>query len=191
MTFFVVTDGEQIEGFGVLVFLMGIYYGLELHHSTITRVFFAQGKAHLMLPFTLWNSLVTLFATKFVALQFGILGAAWMNCIIDLAQIIPIHYYCHRFGVREISFGELLKISFGVIGVGVVFGLLALMATSQMHYSRWGAMGIVVLLPILCLGLTILYQRTGLMTLPNGLEKMLGKVGILRKLFAISEPTTA
>ncbi len=177
---------KEIPGFGLLVFLMGIYYGLELHHSTITRVFFAQGKAHLMLPFTLWNSIVTLCATKYLAVRFGILGAASMNCFIDLAQILPIHYYCQRYGVREVSLVELLRITAGVIGVGAVAGLAALLIVGQLHYSRWGALGVVAFIPFLCLALAALYQRMGLMTLPDGLAKILGKNGILRRLFAVS-----
>lgn len=180
---------REIEGFGILVFLMSVYYGLELHHSTITRVFFAQGKAHLMLPFTLWNSIVTVTLTNYLATRFGLVGAAGMNCFIDVMQIIPIHYYCSKFGVKEISVGELLKISFGVIGTGVAISLGVLMSLSHLTYSRSQSVLIVLAILPLCLLLAIFYKRVGLMSLPRGLEKMLFRFGITRKLFGIVQPT--
>lgn len=178
---------KSYENFGILVFLMGIYYGLELHHSTITRVFFAQGKAHLMLPFTLWNSIITVAMTKFLATRFGLIGVASMNCFIDVAQIIPIHYYCTRYGVKDLTLGELLRITFSILGIGVVFGLGALYATSHMTFSKYGSYAMVLGIIPLCVLLSVVYIRSGLVSLPNGIRMMIAKSGILKRLFG-SQP---
>jgi O-antigen/teichoic acid export membrane protein len=172
------------DNFATIVFIMGIYYGLELHHSTITRVFFAQGKPQLMLPFSLWNSVITLTMTSFLARRFGLLGPAAMNLFIDLAQIVPIHYYCSRYGVKEISTKELLKISFTILMPGAVFGALALFAFSQVTPGRWFYI-VILLIPVLCLLLGAFYRRVGLLEFPGGLEKMIGKFAILRKLLGV------
>ena len=173
------------DGFGVLVFLMGIYYGLELHHSTITRVFFAQGKPQLMLPFTLWNSIITVCATKYLALRFGLLGAASMNCFIDVAQIIPIHYYCSRYGVKELTLSTLLKITVSILGIGTIAGLAVLLAFHNVSLGR-GSYALVFAIPIFCVLLGAVYNRLGLIDLPNGIRKMLLKVSFLAKLYGVS-----
>lgn len=164
---------KHYDNFGLLVFLMGIYYGLELHHSTITRVFFAQGKPHLMLPFTLWNSGITLLCTKYLALQYGLIGVATMNCFIDVAQIVPIHYYCSRFGVKDISLGQLLKITGIVVGLGVVLSFCAMMLTSQFKTDRWTAFAIVATIPFQCLALAFVFKKVGIIEFPEGLQRIL------------------
>lgn len=177
--------GKIEPGFGVIVFLMGIYNGLELHHSTITRVFFAQGKAHYMLPFTLWNSLITLSCSWIIAKKFNMVGVASMNCFIDVAQIIPIHYYCSRYGVKEVSLGEMLKITFSVVGTGIVLSLIAFLVVSQFQPGRW-CYAVVLCLPIMCVLLAAIYRRLGLVTFTRGLEKLLRRFMPLRVLFGYS-----
>ena len=170
--------------FGVIVFLMGIYYGLELHHSTITRVFFAQGKPQMMLPFSLWNSVITVTATTFLTRKYGLLGPASMNCFIDVAQIIPIHYFCSKYGVKEISLSEMLKMTGAVVGLGAGFGFAALLIFSQIPPGRW-CYGGVIAIPFLCLLLAAVNKRLGLVDLPSGLEKALSKIAVTRKLFEL------
>ncbi|MBS1725185.1 MAG: oligosaccharide flippase family protein [Armatimonadetes bacterium] len=176
--------GRIEPGFGILVLLMGVYYGLELHHSTITRVFFAQGKPHLMLPFTLWNSFITLSCTWILAKKFGLVGVAGMNCFIDVAQILPIHYYCSRYGVREVSFGEMLRTTFMVLMPGLFFALVALLVTSQFQPGRW-CFAVVVCLPLMCMVLAALYKRVGLVEFPIGVRKMLRRLPFMPQLFGI------
>ena len=173
------------ENFSTIVFLMGIYYGLELHHSTITRVFFAKGKAQLMLPFSLWNSVITLAMTSFLAKRFGLLGPASMNLFIDVAQIVPIHFYCSRYGVKEITTSEILKITATILLPGALFGFLALVILDQLTPGRW-CYFVVILMPVLCLLLAALYRRMGLLEFPSGLEKLILKSRISRKLFGLA-----
>ncbi len=173
------------ENFSTIVFMMGIYYGLELHHSTITRVFFAKGKAQLMLPFSLWNSVITLAMTSFLAKRFGLLGPASMNLFIDVAQIVPIHYYCSRYGVKEITTSEMLKITATILLPGALFGFLALVILDQLTPGRW-CYFVVILMPVLCLLLAALYRRMGLLEFPSGLEKLILKSRISRKLFGLA-----
>lgn len=175
---------KHYENFGSIVFIMGVYYGLELHHSTITRVFFAQGRPQMMLPFSLWNTLVTVTMTKFLAVRYGLLGPASMNLFIDVAQIIPIHYYCSRHGVKEISTSEMLKMSAKILLPGAAFGLAALLILSRIEPGRW-CYAAILLIPVLCVLLAALYMRLGLLDLPSGLEKMLRKFSIIRRLFGL------
>ena len=177
---------QRWDNFSSIVFIMGIYYGLELHHSTITRVFFAQGKPHLMTPFSVWNTAVTVSMTGILAKRFGLLGPASMNLFIDVAQIIPIHFYCSKYGVKEISLKEMLKMSFTILMPGAVLGLAALMVFSRIPPGRWCYIA-VLFIPVLCVLLAALYMRLGLLDLPSGLEKMLRKISIIRKLFGLPE----
>jgi O-antigen/teichoic acid export membrane protein len=176
---------KQWDHFAVIVFMMGIYNGLELHHSTITRVFFAQGKAQLMLPFSLWNSVITLTMTSFLAKRYGLLGPASMNLFIDVAQIIPIHYYCSRYGVKDISVSEMLKMTFTILVPGAVCGLACLVAFAQFTPGRWCYIA-VLMIPFLCVLMAAAYKRVGLLEFPSGLEKMLRRTSITRKLFGIT-----
>jgi O-antigen/teichoic acid export membrane protein len=175
---------KHYENFGLIVLLMGIYYGLELHHSTITRVFFAQGKPQMMLPFSLWNSVITLTCTAFLAKRFGLLGPAYMNCFIDLSQIIPIHYFCSKYGVKEISTGELLKITGTIVGPGALLGFLFMTGLSFVTPGRWCYFGVLAI-PFLCVGLAAVYNRFGLVDLPNGVKTLFQKFQITRNLFRI------
>ena len=176
---------KHFENFGVIVFIMGVYYGLELHHSTITRVFFAKGKPQLMLPFSLWNTLVTVSMTKVLALRFGLLGPASMNLFIDVAQIIPIHYYCSRYGVKEISLKEMLKMTATILAPGLLLGLGATVLFSHVQPGRWCYFGVLII-PVLCVLLAAVYLRAGLLDLPSGLEKLLRKVSLVKRLFGLT-----
>ena len=176
---------KQYENFGLIVFLMGIYNGLELHHSTITRVFFAQGKPHLMLPFSLWNSAITVTCTTFLTKKYGLIGPAAMNCFIDIAQIIPIHIYCSKFGVKEISTREMLTMTAKIITPGAVLGLAVMLIFSHVTPGRW-CYGGVLAIPFLCLGLAAIYKRMNLLDLPTGLEAILRRFKVTRLLFMLS-----
>ena len=176
---------KHYDNFGSIVFIMGIYYGLELHHSTITRVFFAQGKPQMMLPFSLWNTVITVSMTKFLVLRFGLLGPASMNLFIDIAQIIPIHYFCSKYGVKEISMKEMLKMTASIVGLGAIVGLIALLILSRIEPGRWCYAGVLAI-PFLCVLLAAFYRRIGLLELPSGLEKMLRKTSISRRLFGLA-----
>lgn len=106
---------------GLVVLLMSLYYGFEQHFSTMTRGFFAKNKILWMLPFTVWNTTITLTLTAFFARRFGIGGVAAMNLGIDLVQIVPITWITVRVLAPEIPFraflgrtAALLAISFGV-----------------------------------------------------------------------------
>lgn len=175
---------KHYENFGLIVFLMGVYNGLELHHSTITRVFFAQGKPQMMLPFSLWNSVITLTCTAFLAKRFGLLGPAYMNCFIDVAQIVPIHYYCSKYGVREISLREMLRITGVIVVPGALVGLLSMLALSFTTPGRWSYIAVLAI-PFLCLALAAGYKRSGLLDLPSGLVKLLQRTSITRYLFGL------
>jgi O-antigen/teichoic acid export membrane protein len=175
---------QRWDHFSSIVFIMGVYYGLEFHHSTITRVFFAQGKPQMMMPFSLWNTLVTVSMTAFLASRFGLLGPASMNLFIDFAQIIPIHYYCSRYGVQEISLKEMLKITGTILAPGLLLGLGATILFSHVQPGRWCYFG-VVMIPVLCVLLAGIYMRAGLLDLPNGLEKMIRKFSIIKYLFGL------
>jgi O-antigen/teichoic acid export membrane protein len=176
---------RQVESFGIIVFLMGIYNGLELHHSTITRVFFAKGMPQMMLPFSLWNSIITVTCTSFLTRRFGLLGPASMNCFIDVAQIIPIHYYCSRYGVQEISLKEMLKMTISIVVPGAVCGLIIMLLVSQIPPGRW-CFGAVLMIPICCLVLSAGYKRFGLVDFPSGLGNVFRKYGFTRWMFALN-----
>ncbi len=176
---------RQFEHFGLLVFLMGIYNGLELHHSTITRVFFAQGKPQMMLPFSMWNSVITLSMTGYLARRYGLIGPASMNCFIDVAQIVPIHYYCSKYGVPEISVREMLMLTLKIVGLGAMFGFITMLILAQTTPGRW-SYGAVLLIPALCILIGALYRRLGLVELPSGLEAMIRRVGPVARLYGLS-----
>ena len=175
---------KHYENFALLVFLMGIYNGLELHHSTITRVFFAQGKPQMMLPFSLWNSVITLSLTGYLATRYGLLGPASMNCFIDVAQIIPIHAFSAKYGVKEVSLKEMLKITGTIVAPGAALGFAVMLILAQIPPGRWCYFGVLAI-PFICLLVAAIYKRIGLVDLPSGLENLLAKFELTRTLFSL------
>ncbi len=113
---------------GLVVLLMALYYGLEQHFSTMTRGFYARNRILWMLPFTLWNTSVTLLLTAFFARRFGIVGVAGMNLGIDLVQIVPITWITVRVLAPDIAFRPFLLRTAGILGAafGVALVFFAL-----------------------------------------------------------------
>lgn len=109
---------------GLIVLLMALYYGLEQHFSTFTRGFFAQNKISWMLPFTIWNTTITLLLTGPLARHVGLGGVAAMNLGIDLVQIVPITYVTVRVIAPEIVFRPFLLRSVAIIGTGFAVATL-------------------------------------------------------------------
>ncbi|HLO99511.1 MAG TPA: oligosaccharide flippase family protein, partial [Fimbriimonas sp.] len=173
------------DQFGLAVFLLGIYSAFELHHSTITRVFFARGLAHLMLPFSLVNSLTTIFVTAWAAQNYGFIGVATMNCLIDVVQIIPIHIYCVKYGVPGLKFSEIFRITAITMGTSTVASFCVMMFLKPLN-SRWASAGLLLLAPIGCVLLIAMFWRLKGIELPGPVERRLRKIAPLRKLFGLS-----
>ncbi|RYG79241.1 lipopolysaccharide biosynthesis protein, partial [bacterium] len=112
---------------GLIVLLMALYYGLEQHFSTYTRGFFAQNKIAWMLPFTIWNTTITLLLTGPLARHVGLGGVAAMNLGIDLLQIVPITYVTVRVIAPDLAFRPLLLRSTMILGTGFVVAVLFFM----------------------------------------------------------------
>lgn len=108
---------------GLVVLLMALYYGLEQHYSTYTRGFFAQNKITWMIPFTVWNTTVTLLLTAPIARAYGLGGVAAMNLVIDLAQFVPITWITVRIVAPGLEVKPLLFRSGAILGTGFVIAL--------------------------------------------------------------------
>lgn len=176
---------REHDNFGLAVFLLGIYSAFELHHSTITRVFFARGMAHLMLPFSLVNSLTTIFVTGWAASKYGIIGVATMNCLIDVVQILPIHWYCVKYGVPGLKLSEIVRITAVTMGTSAIASFAVLKFTHPFE-SRWLSFGMLFLAPIGSVLLIALFWRLRGISLPGPVERKIRKISALRKLFGLS-----
>jgi O-antigen/teichoic acid export membrane protein len=171
---------KSYPDFGTIVFLMGVYYALEMHHSTITVGFFSKEKAHFMLPFTLWNSCITVACTKYFATHFGLTGVASMNLLIDLAQIIPIHWYATRYILNQdksnqVTVSELLKTTALFFGTSIIISGLCFFAIKSIPLG-WLNYVILLLIPILSLLLGSIYVRNGWVQLPLSIESKLKRI---------------
>ena len=114
---------------GLVVLLMSLYYGFEQHFSTMTRGFFAKNKILWMLPFTVWNTTITLAMTAFFARGLGIGGVAAMNVGIDLVQIVPITWLTVRVLAPDVPFRAFLLRTTALIGVSFGVALVFFVAT--------------------------------------------------------------
>lgn len=169
-------------GFAELSILMAIYYTFEMNFSTITTAFYAHKKAHLLFPFALWNALVTTFATGPVAKKFGLVGLGWMNALIDIVQIVPIHWLLTKVIVKDDSMWWYI----GRLGGAIVGTTLIAAAIS------WLLKGVPVgreailfvgFMPFVCIGVFIISTRLKLVSLPNSVREKLRNRPLAVRLF--------
>ncbi len=164
---------KAYAGFAWISVLMGIYWYLEMNFGLITVTFFAYKRAHLLLPFALWNALVTTFCTTLFAKSLGLLGVGLMNALIDLAQIVPICLLLTRkvlpkesttLFIRYLAFPMLLSAS---LSVAVVFLLRWLMV--------WvNPLPLLVLIPLCWVAFPIVFIKLKWMPLPSKLSEKIG-----------------
>jgi O-antigen/teichoic acid export membrane protein len=166
---------RQIEHFGVLCFMMSIYFGLEAYHSIITRGFYAFNKTHFLLPFTLWNSVITLLFSKALAKKFGLIGIAGMNVFIDVTQIIPLHWFAAKLVLRDVSAFELLKRSLKVIVPCLLVCIPIVWVTTTFH-SKNISYFFVFLTPIVSLSVLASLIRLELIETTENFVKIMRKI---------------
>lgn len=163
---------KSYEDLPIVVLFMGIYYTLEMLHSTITVGFFAKEKAQYMLPFTLWNSLVTVTCTVPVLKNFGLPGVAAMNLFIDVAQILPIHWYASKYILEKVTTRQLLRITFQFMASSTLAACVAFFAVSKVPV---GILNYVLLpiIPVCGFLLGLVYAKLGWIQLPMGIQRKL------------------
>ncbi len=172
-------------GFAELSILLAIYYALEMNFSTITTAFYAFKQAHLLFPFALWNAIVTVAATGPISKKYGLMGLGWMNALIDVVQIVPIHWLLTRTVVRDDSMWWYIRrliIAIGVatlIAVGISWGLRAVPVGRE-------AAAFVLLMPVASLGSFVTATRLGVVSLPTSVRAKLAKRKWAVKVFGSS-----
>lgn len=163
---------KSYDDLPIIVLFMGVYYTLEMIHSTITVGFFAKEKAQFMLPFTLWNSIITVTCTVPVLKTFGLPGVAAMNLFIDVAQILPIHWFASKYILTNLSAKEITWITLRFVGSSVLAAIAAYFAVSRIPVGLVNYL-LLPIVPILSAVLLSIYLRLGWLTLPNSLQKKL------------------
>ncbi len=89
--------GDQAPREGAAIVLaIGFYFALNYYYNLMAKAFVAQGRMHLVVPFSLFNAVATLALTVPVARAHGIQGVAWMNAAINLAQFGVFLVYVRR-----------------------------------------------------------------------------------------------
>lgn len=169
---------QEVPGFAWITMLMGIYWYLEMNFGLVTVSFFAFKRAHLMLPFALWNALVTTFGTTVIAKHFGLTGVASMNAVIDLVQIIPICLLLTRVILpeeRSLYFIKVLCVPLIVI-TSVSAGIVVVLRLAMTAVSPLVLLG---LIPVVLLVFPLLAIKLRWMPLP---AKLTTKFGANRRL---------
>ena len=153
---------------GIVVLLMAAYYGMEQHFSTYTRAFFARNKIQWMLPFTLWNTGVTLLATAPLVRAYGLGGVAAMNVLIDLVQFVPIAWITVHLVAPGLDLRALLLRTGAILGVGFAVALPLYLLTREAAPGRTSLL-LCIAAPLPgALTLAILL-RSGLGTMPQAI----------------------
>jgi O-antigen/teichoic acid export membrane protein len=176
----------KYENFVWVCFLMGVYYSWESYHSILTKGFFAENKMHLTAPFALFNTLVTVFATPFIAKKFGLVGVGAMNAMIDLVQIFPFHYMAAKHllnGTNPLAF-TLRSLRF--FGYAIMFCIPVILA-SPLYPNGRQYFPILLIVPVAALLLFASYFRFGLVEVPAGLRRLLEKRSFLKRLFGLDQ----
>ena len=173
---------KDYPGFAELSILMAIYYTFEMNFSTVTTAFYAFKKAHLLTPFALWNALVTVFATGPMSKKFGLVGLGWMNAMIDIVQLIPIHWLLTRVIVKDDTMWWYVGRLGGAIAVSTLIAGVISWLLRGVPIGR-EALLVVLLMPVVSLGTFVIAARIGLVSLPNSVREKLRKRAIGVKLF--------
>ena len=173
---------KDYPGFAELSVLMAIYYTFEMNFSTVTTAFYAFKKAHLLFPFALWNAVVTVFATGPISKKFGLVGLGWMNAMIDIVQLVPIHWMLTRWIVKDDTMWWYIGRLGGAIAVTTVIAGAISWALKGVPVGR-EAIGFVLLMPFASIGSFVVATRMSLVTLPNSVREKLRKRSIAVKLF--------
>ena len=110
-------DFAKLPAGAVLVMpMMALYRALELAYGVITTAFFAKGVPHYMLPFSVFNALVTIFATVPMLRWQGIAGVGLMNALIDIVQLAPMVFILKRHITPELEVYKLAGAFAGILG---------------------------------------------------------------------------
>lgn len=173
---------KDYPGFAELSILMGIYYTFEMNYGIITTAFYAFKKAHLLFPFALWNAVVTVFATGPISKKFGLVGLGWMNAMIDIVQLVPIHWMLTKWIVKDDSMWWYVGRLGGAIAVTTVIAGAISWVLKGVPVGR-EAIVFVLLMPVASIGSFVIATRMSLVTLPNSVREKLRKRSIAVKLF--------
>lgn len=119
------------SGIVLVMPLMAFYRALELVYGVITMAFFAKGIPQYMLPFSIFNSCVTIFGTVPMYRWQGVAGVGMMNALIDLIQLAPMIIMLKRFATPGASIATLVKSFGGILG-------LAVLLTAAIHWGMDG-----------------------------------------------------
>ncbi len=165
---------QDYPGFAELSILMAVYYTFEMNYGTVTTAFYAFKKAHLLFPFALWNALVTAFATGPVSKKFGLVGLGWMNALIDIVQLVPIHWLLTRTVVKNDSMWWYIGRLGGPILVSAAIAGGLSWSLQGVPVGR-GALAVAALLPVVSLGSFAVAARLGMVALPNSIREKLRK----------------
>jgi O-antigen/teichoic acid export membrane protein len=176
-----VWGGRQIENFGILCFIMAIYFGLESYHSVITKGFYSHNITHYLLPFTLWNSVITICCSKFLASRYGLMGIAGMNMFIDISQVVPLHWYAVKHLMPDSTLKEFLGRSMKVILPGILICVPIVWITTLYHAGILGWIG-ALSIPVVSLGLLAVYVRLGLVETTENFLKLMRKIPIMKQI---------
>ena len=146
--------------------LMALYRALELVYSVISAAFFAKGVPQLVLPFSIFNATVTVFATVPMYRWQGIAGVGLMNALIDVAQLVPTVLILKRFVTPQVSVREISSSFICILG-------LAIAITFGLHYgvdrllSTWHPIVGFILAPACGLATIVLMTRLHLCAVPE------------------------
>lgn len=125
---------------GWTMVLMGSYYAMAIFGGVAAQVIMATGKVEQVLPFTIFNGAVTLLASPFVAMRYGIVGVAVMNLGINLVQFVPLMAVTLRMAMDGPETRRTLAALSGtlLIGVGAVSAGVALSNWLVTQGWNWG-----------------------------------------------------
>jgi O-antigen/teichoic acid export membrane protein len=173
---------KDYPGFAEISVLMAIYYTLEMNYGTVTTAFYAFKKAHLLFPFALWNAVVTVCATGPISKKYGLVGLGWMNAMIDIVQLVPIHWILTKWIVKDDSMWWYVGRLGGAIAVTTVIAGAISWVLKGVPVGR-EAIVFVLLMPVASIGSFVIATRMSLVTLPNSVREKLRKRSIAVKLF--------
>lgn len=146
--------------------LMALYRTLELVYGSISGAFFAKGVPQYVLPFSVFNAVVTVVATVPMYRWQGIAGVGIMNALIDIVQLAPMIILLKRFAIPRLSIREVAASFAGILG-------LALVIAAALHWgvdhplALWHPVVGFVLAPICGLSSVVAMTRMRLCSVPE------------------------
>lgn len=156
--------------------LYALYRAFELYYTTLGASMMGANMPGKVLPFTLFNAVMTVGLAFPAAATYGLAGVAALKLGIHLLQFLPLVCLSRKWVVPEVALGPYFAKILGLLGVAGAYGWLGWSSAQSvwMQESLWLCLPLAVLLSAASLGTCL---AMGLAPTPQFVTRILKRRG--------------